>query len=339
MGRKTTIEWTRDPDTGVEGASWNPVTGCTPVGDGCLRCYASNIAHRFAGTPAYPNGFEVTLRPERLLQPLTWSRPSRIFTCSMADLFHKAVPTSYVAKVFAVMALSGQHTFMVLTKRHGRLRSLLRSTSFRWLVWHAMLDITHDQRMPMPAPHRDRLAWPLPNVWVGVSVEHQSAADLRIPALASTPAAVRFLSCEPLLGPVDLESAMASRPSGPARPLGEIIDWVICGGESGTQARPMHPHWARSLRDQCLKAKIPFHFKQWGSWVAHSRPGDPWSDRSPDAWVSADDGATVTEGDAMADETGRFYCGMYRVGKKVAGRELDGTTWDQSPTPRAPIIG
>lgn len=143
MGDRTAISWTE--------ATWNPVTGCTEVSEGCDHCYARSVAHRFAGTPAYPRGFEVTLRPERLDQPLRWRRPRMIFGNSMSDLFHAEIPDGMIAQVFAVMALATSHTFQVLTKRPGRMRALLTSPDFRWQVWHQMLTLAHDRSMPMPA--------------------------------------------------------------------------------------------------------------------------------------------------------------------------------------------
>ncbi len=249
MGDRTKIEWSQ--------ATWNPVTGCTKVSEGCDHCYAEMIAHRFAGTKAYPNEFGVTLRPERLDQPLRWRKPRRIFVNSMSDLFHDDVPNDYIARVWAVMAEARQHTFQILTKRPGRMRSLLRSATFWAAFWAAGV---HDRT------GLDVSSSPLSNVWLGVSVENQKWADVRIPVLLDTPAAVRFLSCEPLLGPVDL----AWREDGPdgeaSFPAG--IDWVIVGGESGPGARPMHPDWARSLRDQCQNAGVPFFMKQTGTVLA-----------------------------------------------------------------------
>lgn len=290
MGDRSRIEWTE--------ATWNPVTGCDEVTPGCDVCYAKTLAERFRGTPGhyFENGFDVQLRPERLDQPLRWKRPRAIFVNSMSDLFHKDVTDDFIADVFAVMALSGQHQFQLLTKRHSRMRSLLSSDDFRWQVWHCMLTITHERSMPMPAGHATGLRWPLPNVWLGVSVEDQTRANLRIPALLDTPAAVRFLSCEPLLGPIDLRQSLAkSRPDfdGDRLYVRDRLHWVIAGGESGRGARPMHPDWARDLRDQCAAAEVPFHFKQWGE----------------------------------HDETGN------RVGKKAAGRLLDGINHDGYPQP------
>ena len=283
----TKIEWTDE--------TWNPVTGCTKVSEGCDHCYAETIAHRFTGTKAYPNGFDVTLRPERLDQPLRWKRPRKVFVNSMSDLFHKDVPDDYIARVFAVMALAPQHTFQVLTKRPGRMRSLLSSEQFESAVFLAT-----EGRFEGCFP------WPLPNVWLGTSVENQKWADVRIPLLLDTPAAIRFLSCEPLLGPIDLFAWNIDR--------GMRVDWVIVGGESGPHARPMHPDWARQLRDDCLTAGIPFHFKQWGEWVTE--------DQAPED-IILPGLSTYLLGDDEPD--------FYKVGKKAAGREIDGQTWDEYP--------
>ena len=282
MSDKSRIEWTD--------ATWNPVTGCTQVSPGCDHCYASTFAERFRRTPGhyFEHGFDVTLRPEKLDQPLRWKKPRKVFVNSMSDLFHTDVPDKYIAQVFAVMARAEQHTFQLLTKRHGRMKALLSSSQFREalrceLGWPGIAE------------------WPLPNVWLGVSVEDQKRADLRVPALLETPAAVRFLSCEPLLGPVQIGHYLAG------------IDWVIVGGESGRGARPMHPGWVRTIRDDCSHAGAAFHFKQWGEWVTEDQapeditlPGISWRHFGDDA-------------------------GTYKVGKKAAGRELDGRTWDEYP--------
>ncbi|RKN61901.1 phage Gp37/Gp68 family protein [Streptomyces klenkii] len=204
MSTTSKIEWTD--------ATWNAVTGCTKVSPGCDNCYAETFAERWRGVKGhhFENGFNVTLRPERLALPLKWRKPRRVFVNSMSDLFHKDVPDEYIARVFAVMALTPQHTYQVLTKRHGRMRSLLNSPEFEKQVDHELLTAPEfsDSKLtkrswPLPKP-----GWPLSNVWLGVSVEDQARADLRIPALLDTPAAVRFLSCEPLLGPVDLTAWM-----------------------------------------------------------------------------------------------------------------------------------
>lgn len=242
MSTSTRIEWT---DT-----TWNPVTGCDKVSAGCEHCYAETIANRFAGTAAFPNGFAVTLHPDRLAQPLRWRRPRMVFVNSMSDLFHTQVPTEFIAKVFAVMATAEKHIFQVLTKRPGRMRSLLTNPAF-------INTVATDQGEL--AGRLDQPGWPLPNVWLGVSVETQHWAQVRLPALAETPAAVRFVSCEPLLGPVDLTTWLTDSPG-----LG--LDWVIVGGESGPHARPIQLGWVQDLRDQCHHAptRPAFFFKQWG---------------------------------------------------------------------------
>lgn len=266
MGDKTQIEWTRGED-GRPGATWNPVTGCDKVSPGCDHCYAESIAHRFAGTRAYPNGFAVTLHPDRLAKPLQWARPRRIFVNSMSDLFHKDVPDEYIARVFAVMALASQHTFLVLTKRHGRMRSLLRDPWWRDTL---LPEVTHE----LAAGRDYTTLYPAPNVWLGVSAEDQRWWDVRVPALLETPAAIRFVSAEPLLGPIRLEGVSAlTRP-----------DWIIAGGESGPAARPVDAQWVRDLRDAAVAARIPFFFKQWGGRHAKANgrelDGELW-DRAP----------------------------------------------------------
>jgi len=241
VGNKTAIEWSD--------SSWNPVSGCTKVSPGCDHCYAEKVAQRFAGTVAYPDGFDVTLWPDRLDQPLRWTRPRKIFVNSMGDLFHDEVPEDFVAQVFAVMAAAPRHTFQLLTKRHARMRSLVSSQDFREKVNSiAMCDYDHDTRGQ----------WPLSNLWLGVSAENQTWADIRIPVLVDTPAAVRFVSAEPLIGPItDIHA--------------ETLDWVIVGGESGPGSRPMHVDWARALWQQCAVPRTPFLFKQWGSHDEHGQ--------------------------------------------------------------------
>lgn len=250
MSDKTAIEWTD--------ATWNPVTGCTQVSPGCDHCYALTLAERFRGTPGhyFENGFDVQSRPDKLDQPLRWKKPRRIFVNSMSDLFHDEIPDNYIAKVFAVMAAAKQHTFQLLTKRHGRMRSLLNNDGFRAMVG---LEWLNSDLIPDTTT---RPSWPLQNVWLGVSVENQQWADIRIPALLDTPAAIRFLSCEPLLGGIDLNVSSFIGGS-----WLEGLDWVIVGGESGRGARPMKAEWARIIRDQVLNTnRMAFHFKQWGAY-------------------------------------------------------------------------
>ncbi|MBF6393917.1 phage Gp37/Gp68 family protein [Nocardia farcinica] len=315
MGATTKIEWTD--------STWSPVTGCDKVSPGCDHCYAEGIAHRFAGTPQFPNGFGVTLRPERLGEPLRWRKPRRVFVNSMSDLFHKDVPDEFIARVFATMARAPQHTFQILTKRPGRMRSLLgdRVDGAQRLLEAATDEDTATAIYDAP--------WPLPNVWLGVSAENQHWANLRIPTLLGTSAAVRFVSAEPLLGPVDLTripfqagtathlDALNGRYGHPGRweAAAEKLDWVIVGGESGRGARPMHPEWARSLRDQCTAAGVPFLFKQWGEYITTEQMTE----------------ATYMTWDIEHGSAQYHPSVQWRVGKKRAGRELDGRTWDEFP--------
>jgi protein gp37 len=214
MAQTTAIEWTE--------ATWNPVRGCTKISPGCKHCYAQTFAERWRGIPGHPyeQGFDLRLVLEKLEEPLSWTKPRRIFVNSMSDLFHERVPEEFIRRVFEVMEEATRHTFQILTKRSARVREL--------------------------AP---RLPWP-PNVWQGVSVETARYTS-RIGDLQQVPAAVRFLSVEPLLGPI------------PSLPL-DGISWVIVGGESGPKHRPLDPAWVREIRDQCVAARVPFFFKQWG---------------------------------------------------------------------------
>jgi len=214
MAQASKIEWTE--------STWNPVTGCTKISDGCLHCYAERLAKRLKamGQPNYRNGFKLTLHPHVLDVPLRWRRPRSVFVNSMSDLFHKDVPFDFIRRVFDVMTRASHHRFQILTKRSQRLTEL--ST---------------------------QLTWP-ENVWMGVSVE---SADYlpRLDDLRRTGAEIKFVSFEPLLGPIPQINL-------------DSIDWVIVGGESGPAARPMHPDWPTNIRDQCINADVPFFFKQWG---------------------------------------------------------------------------
>lgn len=343
MAETSKIEWTD--------ATWNVVTGCEKVSPGCDNCYAETFAERWRGIPGhhFETGFDVTLRPERLDLPLKWRKPKRVFVNSMSDLFHKDIPDSYIAQVFATMARTPQHTYQILTKRHGRMRSLVGS-----LIdgGQSLLEAAPDEQT---AEALYGTVWPLPNVWLGVSVEDQKRADLRIPALVDTGAAVRFLSCEPLLGPVDLtawmpaghaswrcqgcrrfysgplqpncpdcgsEGLWTGSHTGNGRPNGQPIGWVIAGGESGRGARPMSPDWARDLRNQAQAAGVPYLFKQWGEYQPTGYMA-----------IGARQKGCVFVGDPIDDLGHRWE--MRRVGKGKAGRELDGRTWDEFPTAAA----
>lgn len=506
MSDNSTIEWTD--------ATWNVVTGCTKVSPGCDNCYAETFAERWRGTPGhhFENGFDLTLRPERMDLPLKWRKPKRIFVNSMSDLFHKDVPDEFVARVWQVMGATPQHTYQILTKRHARMKAWtnrwysgeipepydvrsipgyegyavtthgevlgkrsdtrggmkqeageqghlrvmlyrdgqrpgkrelvhrlvltafvrpphageqachrngdpsdnrlsnlywgrqednwrdrlahgngrsyhklsesqvteirqrhdggqsaysmakdygVSDTQIRNIVLNRQWATAHLVKVPNPAPARVVLD----NCWLGVSVEDQKRADLRIPALLDTPAAVRWLSAEPLLGPIDLHGPLDRHGHRPrltywldGRPgwgeeettptglimqsptVGPRIDWVVVGGESGPGARPMHPAWARSIRDQCVEAGVAFHFKQHGAWIRRADAHewlDPWTS-SRVRWV-APDGATYPHGDFNGSDEHRRWAQVQRVGKKAAGRELDGRVWDEFPTTRTAV--
>lgn len=315
----TKIEWTD--------ATWNPITGCSKVSAGCKNCYAERFAKRMAGRLGYPveNPFAVTLHPDRLDKPLNWRKPRRIFVNSMSDLFHPDVPDAFIDRVFAWMGVANWHTFQVLTKRPKRMASYLSASATPIRVLGRMNFLGRARITSWPALGHNE--WPLPNVWLGTSVENQRAADERIPLLLQTPAAVRWISAEPLLGPVNLsrfkpfdgECFCQYRSDGckPQEALGcpeTAIDWVVVGGESGPGARPMHPDWARSLRDQCKAAGVPFLFKQHGEWRK----------------------ATQADWDNPKTKVREYFGRHYvRVGKKAAGRLLDGVLHDEYPEVRA----
>lgn len=225
MGDKTKIQWAD--------ASWNPVTGCDHVSPGCDRCYAEKLAEQWSGTKQYPNGFRITLWPERLDLPIRWKKPRKVFVNSMSDLFHKGIPVEYVDQIWDVMLRSPRHIFQVLTKRSSRMARYVREAE--------------------TAPH----------IWLGVSVEDEKR-KVRIAHLRETPTiGVRFLSCEPLLGPLALTPEEL-----------DGIGWVIVGGESGPEARRMDPDWAREIRDCCEAAGVPFFMKQMGSYGRQGKGGD-----------------------------------------------------------------
>ncbi|MCD6217408.1 phage Gp37/Gp68 family protein [bacterium] len=214
MAQLSKIEWTS--------STWNPITGCSKISPGCANCYAERMAKRLKAmdNPSYANGFEVTLHERILDYPLKWKKPQMIFVNSMSDLFHKKVPVGFIDKIFDVMCRAEWHQFQLLTKRSGRMQKL-----------------------------NSRLPW-RSNIWMGVSIENEDYT-YRIEHLVKTNAKIKFLSLEPLIGPLQNLNL-------------DGIDWVIVGGESGPKARPMNPEWVVDIRDQCLKAGVPFFFKQWG---------------------------------------------------------------------------
>lgn len=316
------IEWTE--------STWSPTTGCTKVSPGCANCYAETLTKRYAGRPGWPEKFErwipgndtVVVHPNRLELPLRWKKPRRVFVDSMSDLFHEDVPDEYIDRVFAVMALTPQHTYQVLTKRPARMRGYLTK---QWMtIEKATLDggpypeaynrvtdaylealktdswLTKDpsllahvlnaasdwQEEHYPEGAGMIRCWPLPNVWLGVTVENQHFAHERIPLLLDTPAAVRFLSCEPLLEPIEIDGYMMTWAGDNedaslipyARPP---IQWVIVGGESGSGHRPFDPDWARSIVAQCREAGVSVFMKQMGG----HHPGSKLEDLPEDLRV------------------------------------------------------
>ncbi len=329
----TKIEWTE--------RTWNPIAGCTRISEGCKHCYAERMARRLAamGAAKYQgllddhgrwNG-QINMGDDHdFLAPLLRKKPTTWFVNSMSDLFHEGVSFDTIDRVFAVMALCPQHTFQVLTKRSARMREYftqqvpdrggyaaeIADASFLCAIevpsGAHIIEQPVGPIMPDGTPefgHRRFVhPLPLPNVWLGVSVENQRAADERIPDLLECPAAVRFLSCEPLIGEVSIHPYLM-----------KFLHWVICGGESGPGARPMHPDWARGLRDQCVAAGVPYFFKQFGEWG----PMDSiHEDSEMHEWPGP-----ILNGVELAS----LRPAVYRVGKKLAGRMLDGREWNEMP--------
>ena len=370
MADGSSIEWTD--------ATWNPVVGCSVVSPGCTHCYAMKLAggrlrnHPSRAGLTQPSKAgpvwtgKVRLWEPWLTQPFEWKTPRRIFVCAHGDLFHEDVPDEWIDKVFAVMALTPQHTYQVLTKRAKRMREYFAE---RWQGTPAQRFKVGDTVIDMPAggetgrEHQVESAveevlegfpkmrdsddgelwteagdlkirqykWPLPNVWLGVSAEDQARADERIPHLLATPAAKRFISAEPLLGAINIIDAMWAGEDDPIETLNAGIDWVIAGGESGPGARPSHPDWFRSLRDQCAAAGVPFFFKQWGTWGPSSEQAWIDDDGSNRHMLVAPDGR---HGDTIADmiTAPKGTAWMRRLGKKRAGAVLDGKLHREFPT-------
>ena len=312
--QRTKIEWAE--------RVWNPITGCTKVSEGCRNCYAARMARRLAGRCGYPEAphhFDVTLHPGRLKEPLCWKKPSVIFVCSMGDLFHERVMTSMQLAIMDTMAKASQHTFVVLTKRPQNMVNTIK-----WWCQEA--------NGPLPD-----------NIWLGVTVEDQETADERIPQLLQIPVAHYWVSYEPALGPVDLAGPLNGYPverggwhyvshemamdAGDLSLEGERyeyeehwdqqyqpIEFVVAGGESGPGARPAHPDWFKSVRDQCGAAELPFMFKAWGEWIPR-----PDIERKPQ-------GSLLKDWRIWTDDVV-----MERVGKKRAGRLLDGVEHMETP--------
>jgi protein gp37 len=295
----------------------------------------------YAGTvKKLPNGKivwtgQVNMLEKRLMEPCNVSRGTIWFVDSMSDLFHEKIPFSYIDKVFAVMAICPHHIFQVLTKRPERMLEYFNHKDKSW----KNEGMQGDERIRFQCYHHfgknitaENWQWPLPNVWLGVSVEDQKAADQRIPLLLQTPAAIRFLSCEPLIGQVDLIPPMGYPIPG-TKDYKPAIDWVICGGESGPDARPMHPDWARILRDQCQAAGIAFFFKQWGGWapVDEVDPShDVLLDKKIEYLCLNHAGQTSKIANEVIAEN-EENCILYKFGKHTSGRKLDGREWNEYP--------
>lgn len=350
MGDKTKIEWTATHNadgTVTPGSTWNPMRGCSRVSEGCRNCYAERVAARFSGVGQPYEGLIRNGRwngvtrfvPEKLTEPLHWTRPRRIFVDSMSDLFHESVDELDIWRVFGIMALARQHTFQILTKRSGRMLELMTRRSIgsmtdaqeqtisfaehygrerwpgfvfdsrgsdQWKYTNTTAERVKNRR-PWPG-------WPLPNVHLGVSIEDQGCID-RARDLCATPAALRFVSAEPLLGPLDLSGFLGTGPN--------QIGWLISGGESGPGARAAHPDWHRSLRDQCKASGVPLFFKQHGDWLSVGDLDDTGPKVQPrDVSYVWPDGERSHLG--YPERSVRDAVLMVRVGKKGAGRLLDG---------------
>jgi protein gp37 len=327
----TSIEWVIAVarSRGMRAAVWNPIAGCAPAGEGCRNCWAAaethmrrnnqGVAHFFSGlTKLIADGRPVFNGTTRLVEsemtkPLHTTAPTVYFVCSRSDLFGEGVSDEQIDRVYAVMALRPQHMFLVLTKRAERIRKHLTNREAEIAEYCPIISAITNNSRNSGHQRPGFKTWPLHNIWHGVSIWDQPSADRLVPGLLATPSALRFVSAEPLLGTVDLTDIVV----GPVRinalagvidgrngdqPTDGRLDWVIAGGESGPGARPMHPDWARSLRDQCAAAGVPYFFKQWGAW--HS------------------------------DTDGRCPLPEMRVGKKAAGRLLDG--WAHLDVPSIP---
>ncbi|AYO30628.1 phage Gp37/Gp68 family protein [Biomaibacter acetigenes] len=323
---KTKIEWAT--------TVWNPVAGCTKISPGCEHCYAERMAKRLAGRYGYPkeNPFQVTFHRERLNEPAKWKKPQRVFVCSMGDLFHEDVHFQDISIIWWTMLWFSQHTYMILTKRPERIIKFFEYLESDIGGWKWITEGGTNKR------YYKQWKWPLPNVWIGVTAENQEMADKRIPVLLQIPAAVRFVSVEPMLGPINLikDDDLYWEPTKQQWVPRIGLDWVICGGETGPGARPMCPDWVRDLRDQCISAEVPFFFKSWGDWAPwygdedDGCPGDPECEEINCSGCRKARFWRFTGGGPAGYEP-RDVLYSVRVGKKAAGRILDGQEWNQLP--------
>lgn len=343
--KRTRIEWAE--------TSWNPATGCTKLSPACDHCYAEAMSRRLKGRYGYDadEPFRVTLRPERLVQPFVVPTPQVVFVCSMGDLFHKDVPDDFIAAVHGVMSMAGQHTYQLLTKRADR--------ALEWYAKHALPDCQAAALVMAPGiAEANRLAaerleaigrvdrrrhaqdlrgraingtgrnkWPLPNVWLGATIEDQARVDVRLGHLMQCPAAVRFVSCEPLLGPVELQLIPDGRNCQICGDNGHQLmecgyigagsrglDWIIAGGETGPGARATSPQWLRLLRNEAACRRVPFFFKRWGEWAPRNQIDAGTQRGVPDPRLDTFDKVSPS-----------------RFGRKRTGRKLDGATYDGRP--------
>jgi len=337
----TTIEWTHRP--GTKGETWNPIrarnraTGgvghyCAHVSEGCRNCYAEAMqGWRFDNPIRFAvqdkAKVDIFLDEKVLAQPLRWRRPRTIFVCSMTDLYGPWVPDEWIDKIKAIEALCPQHTFIELTKRPERMRKYHASPD-RWLL---VEDVA--EQLGFSPRELDAFDWLanqkfLPNVWEGTSVEDHDTAQARIRELQKVPAAVRWISFEPMLGPIDC--TFLDRPA-----FWKGIHWAVAGGESGRGARPMHPAWLRWVRERCIAHGIPFFFKQWGAWAPHhpvaggDLGGDVRSGRVTIVHPTGQSEIEVFTASGRNTIPGSHF--MERVGKKAAGRLLDGVEWSMWP--------
>lgn len=293
VGQKSKIEWTD--------RTWNPVTGCTKVSQGCKNCYAERIYERFHGDGSFR---DVQEHPERLSQPMHWKNPEMVFVNSMSDLFHEKLSFEFIDAVFSVMSDIDWHIYQVLTKRPERMAEF-----YKW----------KEQEFGIPWVPKD-------NVWVGVSAEDQKTYDERVPILLQLKTPVRFVSLEPLLGPIDMW-LMGTAPDAWGYQgytnMYNLLHWVIVGGESGPNARPMHAHWAKSIQMQCKDVDIPFFFKQWGNWLHSSQVANN------NVWMSVHRVDCFYKSKvihAWPDGSESRY-----LTKSAAGKTLDGNLYDEMP--------
>lgn len=356
MGDKTGISWThtRNQDgTITKGATWNPVSGCTKLTAECKFCYVERDWHRLTHLPAYKDRefTDIACHEDRLDQPLRWHRGRRIFVCSTSDLFHSEVPDEFIDQVFAVMSLSPQHTFLILTKRSARMLAYLSAKGRRSAIaqaadkfparhvvdWVRADGITEVERGGDPHENAQWLPrWPLPNVQIGVTAGTQQTFDERVADLVQTPAATRWVSMEPLLESVDVQALCNYSGCGDhggqacenTKCSSRKIDWGVAGGESGPRARPMHPAWARSIRDKFGQFGVGFYFKQHGEWGEI----DPrtWDGKSALMMLNNDgtsycpDGAPTPQ--MIEDCEGGDWVCMARLGRSKTGELLDGVS-------------